>query len=80
MNESERVLNLYIKEQQEKINELTQQILMLSTRNKYLEEELNNVKSKLETHESINRKKRNEVNGFNLNLSKKQKTLVQPKP
>ena len=58
MNENERVLNLYIKEQQEKINELTQQILMLSTRNKYLEEELNNVKSKLETHESINRKKR----------------------
>ena len=78
MNESEQVLNLYIKEQQEKINELTQQVLMMSTRNKYLEEQLNKVKEKLETYESINRKKRNEVKGFNLNLSKKQKTLVQP--
>ena len=78
MNESEQVLNLYIKEQQEKINELTQQVLMMSTRNKYLEEQLNKVKEKLETYESINRKKRNEVKGFNLNLSKQQKTLVQP--
>ena len=78
MNENEQVLNLYIKEQQEKINELTQQVLMMSTRNKYLEEQLNKVKDKLETYESINRKKRNEVKGFNLNLSKKQKTLVQP--
>ena len=78
MNESEQVLNLYIKEQQEKINELTQQVLMMSTRNKYLEEQLNKVNEKLENYESINRKIRNEVKGFNLNLSKKQKTLVQP--
>jgi len=44
---------------------------MASTRNKYLEEQLNSVSAKLETYDTINRKKANEVKGFNLNLSKK---------
>jgi len=71
VNENEKILEIYIQQQQEKINELTQQLLMASTRNKYLEEQLNSVSAKLETYDTINRKKANEVKGFNLNLSKK---------
>lgn len=40
MNDQEKVLNLYIEEQQNKINELSQQIMMLTTRNRFLEEKL----------------------------------------
>jgi len=57
VNENEKILEIYIQQQQEKINELTQQLLMVSTRNKYLEEQLNSVSAKLETYDTINRKK-----------------------
>ena len=38
MNENERVLELYINEQHEKINDLSKQVLLLTTKNKYLTE------------------------------------------
>lgn len=64
MNESEKVLELYISQQQEKINELSQQILMLTTRNKYLEQQLSETSKKLKVFEEINKKKLNKVEGF----------------
>ena len=64
MNEQEKVLNLYIEEQQNKINELSQQIMMLTTRNKFLEEKMKQDADRLEYLESINRKKMNKQQGF----------------
>lgn len=64
MNEQEQVLELYIQEQQNKINELSQQIMMLTTRNRFLEEKLKKDAERLEHLESINRKKMNKQNGF----------------
>lgn len=64
MNEQEKVLELYIKEQQNKINELSQQIMMLTTRNKFLEEKMNQDADRLEYLENINRKKMNKQQGF----------------
>ena len=64
MNEQEQVLELYIKEQQNKINELSQQIMMLTTRNRFLEEKMKKDADRLEYLESINRKKMNKQNGF----------------
>ena len=64
MNEQEKVLELYIKEQQNKINELSQQIMMLTTRNKFLEEKMKQDADRLEYLESINRKKMNKQQGF----------------
>ena len=64
MNELEKVLELYIKEQQNKINELSQQIMMLTTRNKFLEEKMKQDADRLEYLESINRKKMNKQQGF----------------
>ena len=40
MNENEKVLETYIKQQQDMLNEYSQQNLMLNTRIKYLEEKL----------------------------------------
>jgi len=40
VNENDKILEIYISQQQEKINELSQQLLMATTRNKYLEEQL----------------------------------------
>ena len=64
INEQEKVLELYIQEQQNKINELSQQIMMLTTRNRFLEEKLKKDAERLEHLESINRKKMNKQNGF----------------
>lgn len=64
MNEQEQVLELYIKEQQNKINELSQQIMMLTTRNRYLEEKMKEDADRLEYLENINRKKMNKQSGF----------------
>lgn len=64
MNEQEQVLEIYIKQQQEKINELSQQIMILSTRNKFLEEKMNKDAERLEYLESINKKKMNTQTGF----------------
>jgi len=40
MNENEQVLETFVKQQQEMINELTQQNIMLNTKVKYMEEKL----------------------------------------
>ena len=64
MNEQEQVLELYIKEQQNKINELSQQIMMLTTRNRFLEEKMKKDADRLEYLESINKKKMNKQTGF----------------
>ena len=69
MNENERVLELYINEQQEKINDLSKQVLLLTTRNKYLTEKLENVESGLKTIENINKKKTISVSGFNHSIT-----------
>ena len=65
MNENERILELYINEQHEKINDLSRQVLLLATKNKFLTEKLENVESGLKTIENINKKKTNSVSGFN---------------
>ena len=64
MNEHEKVLELYIKEQQNKINELSQQIVMLTTRNKFLEEKIEKDAARLESLENLNRKRVNKQTGF----------------
>lgn len=64
MNEQEKVLELYIQEQQNKINELSQQIMILTTRNKFLEEKMKKDADRLEYLENINRKKMNTQVGF----------------
>lgn len=64
MNEQEKVLELYIQEQQNKINELSQQIMILTTRNKFLEEKMKKDADRLEYLENINRKKMNKQVGF----------------
>tara|TARA_R110002126_G_scaffold216019_2_gene362116 strand:+ start:932 stop:1153 length:222 start_codon:yes stop_codon:yes gene_type:complete len=69
MNENERILELYINEQHEKINDLSRQVLLLTTKNKYLTEKLENVESGLKTIENINRKKTNSVSGFNHSIT-----------
>lgn len=74
MNENDKILEIYISQQQEKINELSQQLLMATTRNKYLEEQLEMSTERLKVYDNINRKKVNEVQGFNLNNNKKAKT------
>lgn len=74
MNENDKILEIYISQQQEKINELSQQLLMATTRNKYLEEQLGMSTERLKVYDNINRKKVNEVKGFNLNNNKKVKT------
>ena len=43
MNEEEQVLDLYIKAQQEKINELSQALLMQQTKNKLFESKMGKV-------------------------------------
>jgi len=74
VNENDKILEIYISQQQEKINELSQQLLMATTRNKYLEEQLEMSTERLKVYDNINRKKVNEVHGFNLNNNKKAKT------
>tara|TARA_R110000772_G_scaffold48036_2_gene109547 strand:- start:8549 stop:8773 length:225 start_codon:yes stop_codon:yes gene_type:complete len=74
VNENDKILEIYISQQQEKINELSQQLLMATTRNKYLEEQLGMSTERLKVYDNINRKKVNEVKGFNLNNNKKAKT------
>ena len=69
MNENERILELYINEQHEKINDLSRQVLLLTTKNKYLNEKLENVESGLKTIENINKKKTNSVSGFNHSIT-----------
>jgi len=65
MNEEKEVLELYIEQQQKQINDLTQKITMLTTRNAYLEKELKQANVKVKEYNLINRKKRNSVKGFN---------------
>jgi|TARA_R110000782_G_scaffold56709_1_gene118813 hypothetical protein len=69
MNENERILELYINEQHEKINDLSRQVLLLTTKNKFLTEKLENVESGLKTIENINKKKTNSVSGFNHSIT-----------
>ena len=69
MNENERVLELYINEQHEKINDLSRQVLLLTTKNKYLSEKLDNLEKGLKTVENINKKKANSVSGFNHSIT-----------
>ena len=64
MNESERVLDLYIKQQQDKINELAQQVLLLSTKNEYLKERLEQTELELKRINNINKKEANSVENF----------------
>jgi len=64
MNESEKVLDLFIKQQQEKINELSQQILLLTTKNKYLSQKLEETEASLKKFVDINKKETNTVTGF----------------
>ena len=64
MNESERVLDLYIKQQQERMNELSQQVLLLSTKNEYLNEKLQQTELELKQLKDINRKETNAVEKF----------------
>ena len=71
MNESEVVLDLFIKQQQEKINELSQQLLLLSTKNKYLSQKLEETEASLKKYIDINKKETNTVTGF-----KHQKTTL----
>lgn len=65
MREEKEVLELYIEQQQKQINDLTQKITMLTTRNAYLEKELKQANVKVKEYNLINRKKRNCVKGFN---------------
>jgi phage shock protein A len=65
MSEEKEVLELYIEQQQKQINDLTQKITMLTTRNAYLEKELKQANVKVKEYNLINRKKRNSVKGFN---------------
>lgn len=55
MSKEMEAINAYILNQQNKINELNQQLLMLQTKNKLLEDELESVKS-------INRKYEEAIN------------------
>ena len=64
MDESEKVLELYIKQQQDKINELAQQVLLLSTKNEYLQKLLEKNNKELQVFKDINSKNKNSVNGF----------------
>jgi multidrug resistance efflux pump len=64
MNESERVLDIYVKQQQEKINELAQQVLLLSTKNQYLKERLEQTELELKRINNINKKEANSVESF----------------
>jgi len=64
VNESERVLDIYVKQQQEKINELAQQVLLLSTKNQYLRERLEQTESELKQINDINKKETNAVEKF----------------
>ena len=64
MDESEKVLELYIKQQQDKINELAQQVLLLSTKNEYLEQKLQKTESELKQYIDINKKEHNSVEKF----------------
>jgi hypothetical protein len=64
MSDEERVLELFLQEQKDKISELSQQVMILTTRNKMLEEELKEKTCKLEEYELINTKKKNQVTGF----------------
>lgn len=74
MSENEKIIEMYIKQQQEKINELSHQLLMSTTKNKLLEEnlkilELSNrqLQEKITYYENINKKKMNSVTGFKHN-------------
>jgi hypothetical protein len=69
MNENERILELDIIEQHEKITDLYRQVLLLATKNKFLTEKLENVESGLKTIENINKKKTNSVSGFNHSIT-----------
>jgi len=64
MNESKRVLDIYIKQQQDKINELSQQVLLLSTNNEYLKERLEQTELELKRINNINKKEVNSVENF----------------
>jgi len=64
MSNEEKVLELFLQEQKNKISELSQQIMILTTRNKMLEQELKEKTDKLEEYELINIKKKNQVHGF----------------
>ena len=69
MSENERVLELYINEQHEKINDLSKQVLLLTTKNKYLTEKLDNLEKGLKSIENINKKNTNSVSGFNHSIT-----------
>lgn len=69
MNENERILELYINEQHEKIDDLSKQVLLLTTKNKYLTEKLDTLEKGLKTVENINKKKANAIPGFNHSIT-----------
>jgi len=69
MSENERVLELYINEQHEKINDLSKQVLLLTTKNKYLTEKLDNLEKGLKNIENINKKNTNSVSGFHHSIT-----------
>jgi phage shock protein A len=69
MSDHEKVLELFLREQKDKIGELSQQVMILTTKCKMLEEELNEkskklnrLEIKLKEYEVINTK--NRVKGF----------------
>ena len=64
MSKEIQVLETFIQEQKSKIDDLSQQLLMISTRYKLLEEEHKVVKAKLNEYEIINKKKKNTIQGF----------------
>ena len=61
MSDEEKVLELFLQEQKDKISELSQQVMILTTRNKLLEQELKEKTEKLEEYELINTKKKNQT-------------------
>lgn len=64
MSRELEVLETYIQEQKAKIDDLSQQLILLSTRYKMIEEENKVMKEKLNEYEIINKKKKNTVDGF----------------
>lgn len=57
MNENEQILETFIKQQQEMINDLSQKNVMLNTKVKYLEQKTQNLKEQESTINELKREK-----------------------
>lgn len=57
MNENEQILETFIKQQQEMINDLSQKNVMLNTKVKYLEQKTQNLKEQESTITELKREK-----------------------